>query len=301
MDAATVDRLRRYAKSFDAQEAPLFGYFSGDPKEGNERVFPFEPGSDKGLGVLLLFAALYRPGTEVPTARLIAELYRHFQNDIFRLNRIPFDSLNQVVENVTGKTFNSSGQTQEEVARIPGILRSVCDFFYRIGPLGAWLAQAADWETRVMELCGEIYWMGRHSLMKNKARYFLGLAAATGAYPQALNFAWPVGEGHLRYYSDLVYSHKASGGARGPGAFGAKPSTGFDGARRLQAFQLLARAVFPEAPWKLFAPLDAYQRRGGSLHFRCREAQGGCRPCPLASTCSAAPAFLPQEEKADRA
>jgi hypothetical protein len=270
-EAARIDLVRRYAAPFESHPPEIYAGFS-EP----DRVYPFEPGSDKGLGVLLLFAALYRPGAEAATARLIAFLFGRFQNDVFRLNRIPFETLREAVE-TSGAVADA-----EERARVPGILRSVCDFFYRVGPLGRWLTSAADWEMRVMELCGEIYWMGRQSLMKNKARYFLGLVAGTGSFAQAMDFAWPVGEGHLRFYTDFLKPT----GPKGRSA--PMRTSGFDAGQRLQTFQALARQAFPDAPWKLFAPLDAYLRRGGSLQLRCRTVQGGCRLCPLSAHCPAA-------------
>src|SRR5690606_35463230 len=70
----------------------------------------------------------------------------------------------------------AGGGDDEETRRIPGILRSVCDFFYRTGPLGPWLATAPDWETRVDELGAAIYWMGLRSPLRTKARLFVWLA-----------------------------------------------------------------------------------------------------------------------------
>ena len=271
------EALRRYAAAFENHPPEILASFA--------EVFPFEPSSDKGLGILLLSAAVYRPGAEAAAARLIVGLYRRFKNDIFKLNRIPFESLKEEVE-ALGVIADIS-----ERARVPGILRSVCDFFYRIGPLGPWLNNAPDWEMRVMELCGEIYWMGRHSVMKNKARYFLWLAAR--ASQSGRDFAWPVGEGHLRFYVDFLkpaWKKPGAGTSSGSGGI-----AGFDASKRLKTFQELARTVFPEAPSKLFAPLDAYLRRGGSLQYRCRTVQGGCRPCPLAPGCPASAHFLLSE------
>jgi hypothetical protein len=276
-----VENLRRYAAPFEANPPELFAAFPG----GGDPVFPFARDSDRGLGVLLLAAALYRPGAESAAARLITGLYRRFGNDIFKLNRIPFETLRDEVEALGGVRDDA------ERARVPGILRSVCDFFYRVGPLGPWLATAPDWEARVMELCGEIYWMGRQSLMRNKARYFLwmvSLSSDAPAYLQAGDFAGPVGEGHLRFYIDFMKPAARPGGARA--AFSADRAD--DAEDRLRTFRDFARLVFPDAPWKLFAPLDAYLRRGGDLQYRCRSVQRGCRPCPLASGCPAAAHFL---------
>ncbi|MCD6024872.1 MAG: hypothetical protein K0Q91_1788 [Fibrobacteria bacterium] len=274
-------RLLEYAAPFDNHPPEILDGF-------RKGVFPFEAGSDKGLGILLLFAALYRPGGESAASRLILALYGRFGNEIFKLNRIPFETLRDEVE--AGGALADAA----ERARVPGILRSVCDFFYRVGPLKTWLEKAPDWETRVLELCGEIYWMGRHSVMKNKARYFLWLAAGAHGFPQARDFAWPVGEGHLRFYVDFLKPGRKRGGRIVAGTYGGTSS--FDAEKRLRTFAELSRAVFPEEPWKSFTPLDAYLRRGGTLHYRCRTAQGGCRPCPLSAGCPAAPHFLAMEK-----
>jgi hypothetical protein len=75
-----ISRLRRYAEPFHANPHPIFMHFPG----GADPVFPFGPGSDRGLGVLLQTASLPQPGGEAPGARLLAGLYRLHGSDIFR-------------------------------------------------------------------------------------------------------------------------------------------------------------------------------------------------------------------------
>jgi hypothetical protein len=287
----TLARLRRYAEAFRAHPHPIFAHFPGE----SDPVFPFAPGSDRGLGVLLLTASLHQPGAESIGARLLAGLYRAHGNDIFRLNRLPFEPLRDEVA--------ALAPTWEEAARarIPGILRSVCDFFFRIGPLGPWLAGqsgelAPDWEARAGELCHEVYWMGAHSRGRTKARLFFWLACAAGGekkegeekegtfgarYPQAASFGWPVGEGHMRFWIDILKPARTAG-ERTP-------------EERVAAFAAFARTVFPGEPWLLYRPLEDFLRRDGTGSFHCRTAQGGCRPCPLSTLCPAAGHFIPGE------
>jgi hypothetical protein len=168
---------------------------------------------------------------------------------------------------------------------IPGILRSACDFFYRVGPLGAWLSSASDWETRAGELCNEIYWMGAHSRTRTKARIFFWLACQIPGFgarhSQAGTFDWPIGDGHMRFWIDIL-KPPLTGGGRAP-------------EERIAAFGAFAREVFPAEPWRLFQPLDFFLRRDGGGGFRCRAVQGGCRPCPLAPLCPGAAHFIPGE------
>ena len=277
-----LEKVRLYAEPFRHHPPPVFAHFPG----GTDPVFPFAPDSDRGLGIILLVATLHRPDGEASAVRIVAGLYRLHGNDVFRLNRLPFDPLREEIAALAGNV-----EAGERV-RIPGILRSACDFFYRVGPLGAWLSAAPDWENRAGELCNEIYWMGMHSRTRAKARLFFLLACLAPAsesgipsfgarHPQAANFVWPAGEGHMRFWIDILKP--------GPGAAGHTPEA------RLDAFARFARAVFPAEPWRLFQPLDAFLRRDGRGSYVCRNTQGGCRPCPLASHCPAAGHFISGE------
>ncbi len=274
-----LESLRQYARGFEAggRTPPILAHFAG----GADPVFPFAPDSDRGLGMLLMAAALYRPEGEEAAARLLAGLYRRYDSSIFKLNRQPFEPLRDAVAELAPRL------DPEDRDRIPGILRSVCDFFYRVGPLGAWLAAAPDWEARAGELCHEIYWMGAHSRTRTKARHFLWLACQVPGFgarhAQALTFAWPAGEGHMRLLFDVI-----------------RPARGFRipaPEERAEAFSGLARAVFPGAPWRFQAPAEAFLRREGP-DFACRAAQGGCRPCALAPHCPASARFLARGDAA---
>jgi len=250
---------------------------------GFEPLFPFAPDSDRGLGILLLAASLYKPSGSLPfgagPARLIAALYREFGTDIFRLNRLPFETLRDVVD-AQGRE-SSDLMDADERARIPGILRSVCDFFYRIGPLSKWLAGAEDWETRVGELSQEIYWMGAQSRTRTKARLLFWLACQVPGFGirhgQAVDFAWPVSDGHMRFLFDILKPPRG-------GKAGAVPPPEMRGL----LFADFARTVFPEAPWMLYGPLDAFLKPVGGGELACRTVQGGCRFCALSARCPAA-------------
>ncbi len=282
--ATLLEALRRYAGEFEAADRspPVFAHFPG----GSDPVFPFAPDSDRGLGALLMAAALYRPGGEALAARVVSGLYRRYELHLFKLNRLPFEPLQEAVAALVAP----AGLESAERERIPGILRSVCDFFYRVGPLGAWLADAPDWEERAGMLCREIYWMGARSRTRTKARHFLWLACMIPGFgarhPQASSFDWPAGEGHMRFLFDVL-----------------RPPRGFRvpaPEERPAAFSALARAAFPGEPWRLHAPLEAFLRREGR-DFACRAALGGCRNCALAPHCPAAARFLESEASAGRA
>ena len=170
----------------------------------------------------------------------------------------------------------------EEQKRIPGILRSVCDFFYKTGRLGKWMSSKNDWEGLVSELSAEIFWMGKHSKSRIKSRYFFWLTSFqsdfSGRFPQALHFAWPVGEGHSRFRHNVLRPDAARSVSLTP-----QTQSAF--------FKNLGEELFPEEPWKLFQPLDAYLRPEKEHEYLCRKIQGGCHSCPLVKLCPAAKYF----------
>ncbi len=228
------------------------------------------------MGILLLCAALYRPGAENRASQVITGLYARLGNDIFKLNRIPFEVLQNALSDLP------IAPDHEEQKRIPGILRSVCDFFYEAGSLEKWLASAQDWETRVQQMSESIYWMGRHSRWRTKSRYFLWLASFQSGFasrfPQSAGFSWPIGEGHARFYRDILRAET-------------KGAPGFSPEERLRFFAAVGKDVFPSEPWKLFGVLDGYLRPEKEHEYLCRKLQGGCKPCPLVKRCPAARYF----------
>jgi len=296
-----LNRIRVYAEAFASCRPAILTLFAAGAPDATDAsdasgassedasLFPFAADSDRGLGILLLASALHRPGAPgsagfgAGAASVIAGLYRGYGNDVFRLNRLPFETLRTRTDALAA-TWDDA-----ERARIPGILRSVCDFFFRVGPLGTWLADA-DWEQRAGELAQEIYWMGARSSTRTKARLFFWLACQIPGFgaradmrPRALRFTWPVSDGHMRVLFDIFKP------ARGSIAALRRPEG------RGEAFAELARRVFPDEPWRLYRPFEAFLCPDGQGGFQCRAVQGGCRPCALAPLCPAAPHFLARE------
>lgn len=267
-----LSHLRLYASPFANHPPVIVASFPG----GKEPQFPFDIGSDRGLGVLLLYASLYRPGAESRAARILVGLYTGLGNDIFRLNRVPFEILQAVLKDLP------IAPDDMEQKRIPGILRSVCDFFYRTGSLRNRLDSSEDWETIVRELSEGIYCMGKQSVWRTKSRYFLWLASFQPGFaerfPQAVRFSWPVGDGHARFFYNIIRQRARQAPESTPEA-------------RLRVFTELGREAFPVEPWRLFQPLDAYLRMEKEHEYLCRKIQGGCQICALAKLCPAAGNF----------
>ncbi len=266
--AARNKNIQLYFQSFSEIRPPIFAFFPG----GKTSLFPFGMDSDRGMGILLLTASLYRPGGEGWSAQIIAGLFESFGVEIFKLNRIPFSKLFKALSKLP------QWPDPEEQKKVPGILRSVCDFFYGVGGLGNWLSTSTDWEVNARELCESIFWMGKRSRLRTKARYFFWLISFQPdfgkRYKQAYAFQWPISEGHARFYHNLLQTKYWK-------AFTSPEA-------KLTWFYQLGKQLLPKEPWRLFIPLQAYLNLVQKSVYACREVQGDCSSCPLNSICPVA-------------
>lgn len=263
--------LRAYVEGFRGYPPSLFAWFAG----GARAELPFGPGTDRGAAILLSFCALYQGIPESRLMALLAGLWRDYGADFLRLNKLPFEDLQARIENHQGLGAWSIRK------QAPGILRSVCDFFYRHGsPLG-WVRGVGDAEGCVRILCDEIFLMGKTSLFKSKARYFLWLLTQVPE-SQAESF-WtertllPITTGHLRFLREFgPLKERKTVPWRGP-------------EEKLAYLNRFFRLLAPQSPWSVYAPLDAYLKpvEPGRTppRWECRIALGGCLRCPLAPLC----------------
>jgi hypothetical protein len=270
---AHVGNLRAYVAAFAGRPPSLFDWFAG----GTRAEIPLDPGSDRGAALLLCFSALYQGISEARLMGLLARLWREYGTGFLRLNKLPFDALQARIDAYPGLE-NWSIRKQA-----PGILRSACDFFYKHGSPLAWIRAVGDGEACVRILCEEIFLMGKTSLFKSKARYFVWLltqlpdAQAASFWTEATLL--PITPGHMRFLREFgPLRGRASVPWRGP-------------EEKLAYVNRFLRLLAPEAPWQAFAPLDAYLKPAGPRRtppqWECRLALGGCLQCPVAPVCPA--------------
>lgn len=244
------------------------------------RELPFDAHSDRGLALLLMAAALRGL---VPDSRLgasIAGLWEHFGLDLFRLNRLPFATLQEWVS-VSGSLPDHPSQ------KIPGVLRSCADFFFTTGSLNSWLQKAESGEAVVKTLADSIFWMGKSSAYRNKPRYALWLLHATD-YPHKHLFKTafpPVTPGHSRLISQF-------GDARM-----SKHAYSLSAPERLRYFADLMLKAGLTSPWDAVAANEAFLERAGTLRFTCQSRETGCRECPLRAFCPTGKRQGPGKEK----
>ena len=263
--------LRAYIAGFQGRPPSLFQWF----EDGARAELPFAPGSDRGAALLLGFSALYQGISEAKLMGLLARLWREYGTDFLKLNKLSFDDLQARIDADAGL----EGWSIRKQA--PGILRSVCDFFYRHGSPIAWVRSVGDGEECVRILCEEIFLMGKTSLFKSKARHFLWLLTQfPEAHPESFwteRTLLTITPGHLRFLREFGPLKESR----------SVPWRGAD--EKLAYLNRFFRMLAPEAPWSAFAPLDAYLKpvepRQSPAQWQCRLALGGCLQCPLAPLC----------------
>ncbi|HKP97865.1 MAG TPA: hypothetical protein VJ385_19165 [Fibrobacteria bacterium] len=283
-----IEKIRLYVSGFRNVRPPVFEWFQG----GREPLFPLAPESDRGTALLLAYCALYQNIRPEKLIRVLAYLWKEYDTDFFRLNKLPFDDLQARMRRLT--------DLDDWVLwpKVPGILRSACDFFFRHGRLLPWVQAQADGEETVRVLCEEIFMMGKTSAFKSKPRYFLWLMTQLpGADPGSFwndRTLLPLTPGHLRFLREY-----------GP-LKNRKTSPWITPEEKIAYCNRFFRMLAPENPWTVYAALDAYLKPNGfskapafpmaataregsgpapERKWLCRDILGGCLQCALAPVC----------------
>jgi len=280
-----IEKIRAYVLEFGEAHPAEFEWFQA----GSHPLFPLAVESDRGSALLLAYCALYQGISARKLSQFLAYLWKEYDADFFRLNKLPFDELQARVANAPGLgEWDLRGKA-------PGILRSVCDFFFKHGKLLPWVAQTGG-EAAIQILADEIFMMGKTSEFKSKPRYFLWLLTQLpDAEPQRFwtpETLLPITPGHLRFVREFGPLKERR---RSPWA---TPQ------EKLSYLNRFFRMLFPDRPWIVYAALDAYLKPAASAamgiasegapsnplraeekKWLCRETLGGCLQCPLAPTC----------------
>ena len=239
--------------------------------------------------------------------RLLAHLHDEYGADFFRLGRLPFDELQSRIQ------ARPELKNWDILAKAPGVLRSVSDFFFSHGRILPWITALGDGEEVVRILCEEIFLMGKTSALKSKPRYFLWLMTQLRDVDPALFWTpetrIPLTPGHLRFLREY-----------GP-LKNRKQSPWVNPEEKLDYCNRFFRMLFPRNPWVVYTALDSYLKPHGyrvpkperspqgfrtfpsaaavvtpieaaaaaaaglEQQWACREILGGCLQCILAPEC----------------
>ncbi len=232
-------------------------------------LLPFEPASERGSAFLLFAAALKGLIPESKMGDFLLLLWDRFGIQIFRLSHRPYEDLTAFLSGVEGLPESS-------LIRIPGVLRSVTDFFFREGSVLRFLARLKHFEEGVNQLAESLFWMGKNSEYRNKPRYFFWLCERVHLLPAHLSEAGfpPVSMGVSRFvYEFGTLATKKKWKAALPD-------------HKLRLGAAMAKEISPHSAWNAVLPLDEFLERRGPNAFACQQVRQGCGNCPLQRHCS---------------
>jgi hypothetical protein len=273
-----IAKIRTYISDFQNVKPKLFDYFEG----ARTPVFPFKVESEQGLGLLLFYCALYQNISQARLIRLLQDLWIAYGSDFFALNRLPFDTLQNRIQAMTDL------EDWVLTTKAPGILRSVCDFIHKHGPILTWVRTSKEVSDPVLVLADEIFFMGKTSDFKSKPRYFLWLLTQLpNAKPEQF---WnsqslvPITSGQIRFMRDF-----------GP-LKGKRHSPWVTAKEKLDYCNRFYQMLFPGKSWMVYTALDAYlkattaspslfEKSPKEKIWLCRQFLSGCLNCVLASEC----------------
>ncbi len=266
-----VEAIREFVNETGSTAPSIFRYFL----DGAEPRLPFPVLSDRGLGFLLFHCALFQAISEDELDRLLLDLFEEYGLDIFRLSRLPYLPL----EAFFHRRRHLQGWTILQQA--PGILRSVCDFFYKHGGPKA-LLEAKGWNSEhwVENVSEEVFLMGKSSATRFKARLsgcffaIAGMGANTNFWN--LKSLVPLSRGHLRFMRTVG---PLSGRRR-------MNSEGWQ--ETIDYHNRFYRVLFPSDTYRVFLPLDSFLKPMTGGGYRCKEIMGGCGRCRISTWCPGA-------------
>ncbi len=263
-----AEALRNYFLAVQKQKPALFTAF----KDGSNPQFPFKIDDDKGTGILLFYAALsgFKEDTNL---NFLVALFKEYGNDIFRLNKLEFNTLQNFI--LAYKPLGNHPLRE----KIPGILRSVCDFFFQYKGLSKWLNRFSQAEKAITPLSQEIYLMGKTSAYQNKPRLFLWLVSQIDIFtwPSAywVDFKLPVTQNQSRIVFTL-----------GP-LKNAKLLPWETPQAKHQYFNVFFQSLFPKNPTIIYSGAEIFLQKEAT-DYACRIFFASCKKCPLNKICTEA-------------
>lgn len=231
-------------------------------------LLPFDAASERGSAFLLFAAALKGLVPDSKIGSFLLLLWEQFGLQIFRLSHRPYEDLATFLASVEGLPENSD-------LRIPGVLRSVTDFFFREGSVPRFIARLNQIEDGVNHLADSLFWMGKNSQYRNKPRYFFWLCDRAKLLPARLAQEGrpPVSGGLSRFVFEF-------------GTIGTKKKWKSSlPEQKLIWGAALAKEVSPHSAWDAVLPFDEFLERRGPNAFACQQVRQGCMNCALQRLC----------------
>lgn len=266
-NTSLIESIRAYVRAFEKEKPLIFSFFS----EGDSPIFDFPLVSEEGTKLLLLYSALYQDIGESDLSQLLVKLYEEHSGKIFLLNEMSFEILKKSIDD-----FSPPSQWNIK-KRVPGIIRSICDFFLVHGNLIQLINGLSSSEDLVKLLSDEIFFMGKSSMMKFKSRFFVWLINCARQGNQ--NEFWdrksllPTTSGANRFMYFI-------------GPLKSRNSVKFTMEEKLDYFNRFYRLLFQKESWKVYSAFDAFKKKSSPHIYECQIILSGCVYCPLDKYCN---------------
>lgn len=205
---------------------------------------------------------------------LVSSLHDEFPEN--RLWILPALRVGDVERVIKGKPWLNGWALEPHIA---GILNSVGHWIRSNGGLPTKAIEGKN-TAQLWKQLGSLYFMGKTNPIKPKALAViqrlkenaprgLGIPIEVTSLASGNSWPWPVSVGARKWLKIIGPNPQSWMGSHGE-------------SERLQYFQKMFKAIYPENPELVVHGLSFFLESGGS-DFLCRTMLDGCRHCPLAS------------------
>lgn len=263
MKGSLFNLIQSYVKGFESYKPPSFYWAKGELQS----QLPFPLRSERFLRWQLFKAGLYQNLGEAGVDKLLLGLYTCYRDDLFQISKFPSAELHSTLNQF------SQYQTWSLWPKVPGILRSISDFFLIHGSLKEMIRTHSSLSILENFLCEEIFYFGKKSVNRFKARYFLYcllkiLPDTLESHPSIS--LWPHTEGFWRFHHKFNPS---------------KSFTQVSPEEILGYVNRLYQKWDPSGKGNAFIAFHQFLQRGGDQGYNCQKQFLLCTTCPLAEIC----------------
>ncbi len=260
-----IEAIRKYVEDLQHIHSPVRNIC----KDG-EGTFPYYIKSENGLRFLLLYHALKQNVRSDILLHFLLKCWQVLNVSIFRAGDLPFGDVYRLIQ------CDVKMRNWEWEKKFPGIVRSVGDYCKKYDPLSTHFSKKSHSEIFVNHISHSIFFMGKHSVMKLKARslsldilrYVLGNVSDWWDRSSIV----PISPGAHRFLTKI-------------GPLNGRSEKFKEDMEKLCYFNKFYGYLFPNQTWKVAQPLSSFQKKGEGSVFECEVYQGGCIQCSISRYC----------------
>lgn len=262
MNEKLLNSLRAYTSAFDSYRPPFFDYAKGE----RNASLPFPLYSERFLRWVLIRSALHQGIDDKNLDRIMLGLYHTFKDDLFSISTLPIERIEEFWKQ------DPILENWDLLPRASGIVRSVSDFFLVHGSLKEVLPRCTTQADAEELLCQHIFFFGKKSAYRFKARIFLYIARKCTRtlldHWNAKPVVWPPSLGWWKAMRILIKKDKDAM---------LSPEESLELSNRF--YQKVGR---PDSALIAFVH---FRKKVGLGEWACRTYFGSCPNCPLYGPC----------------